>query len=137
MSHQAADDEGLDGTGPGRVETVTVMTGGHMDSYESETFPATRSQAGIDRVKNTVADKLNTAAEALRRKTDGPQQNNNTTRYGKQAADWLESSADYLKGLDVNRVKKNIENSVRQNPGRTLLIAGAAGLLLGTLVRRR
>jgi ElaB/YqjD/DUF883 family membrane-anchored ribosome-binding protein len=109
-----------------------------MDSYESETFPATRSQAGIDRVKNTVADKLNTAAEALRRKTQtSPQQNDNATRYGKQAADWLESSADYLKGLDLNRVKKNIENSVRQNPGRTLLIAGVAGLLLGSLARRR
>ena len=136
MSHQAADDAGLDG--PGRVETETVMTGGHMDSYESETFPATRSQAGIDRVKNTVADKLNTAAEALRRKTQtSPQQNDNATRYGKQAADWLESSADYLKGLDLNRVKKNIENSVRQNPGRTLLIAGVAGLLLGSLARRR
>jgi len=136
MSHQAADAAGFDG--PGRVETETVMTGGHMDSYESETFPATRSQAGIDRVKNTVADKLNTAAEALRRKTQtSPQQNDNATRYGKQAADWLESSADYLKGLDLNRVKKNIENSVRQNPGRTLLIAGVAGLLLGSLARRR
>ena len=136
MSHQAADAADFDG--PGRVETETVMTGGHMDSYESETFPATRSQAGIDRVKNTVADKLNTAAEALRRKTQtSPQQNDNATRYGKQAADWLESSADYLKGLDLNRVKKNIENSVRQNPGRTLLIAGVAGLLLGSLARRR
>lgn len=108
-----------------------------MDRYESE-FPANRSQAGIDRMKNTVADKLSTAAEALRRKTQtSPQQTNNTTRYGKQAADLLESSADYLKGLDVDRLKKNIQNSVRQNPGRTLLIAGAAGLLLGTLVRRR
>ena len=108
-----------------------------MDSYESEKFPATRSQVGIEKMKNTVAEKLNTAAEALRRKTEGPQQNNNATRYGKQAADWLESSADYLKGLDLNRVKKNIENSVRQNPGRTLLIAGVAGLLLGSLARRR
>jgi len=108
-----------------------------MDSYESEKFPATRSQVGIEKMKNTVAEKLNTAAEALRRKSNGPQQNNNTTRYGKQAADWLESSADYLKGLDIDRMKKSIQNSVRQNPGRTLLIAGAAGLLLGTLVRRR
>ncbi|HXF40939.1 MAG TPA: DUF883 C-terminal domain-containing protein [Blastocatellia bacterium] len=108
-----------------------------MDRYEGEKFPATRSQAGIEKAKNTFAEKLNTAAEALRRKTDSPQQNNNATRYGKQAADWLESSADYLKELDVNRVKKNIENSVRQNPGRTLLIAGVAGLLLGSLVRRR
>jgi len=89
-------------------------------------------------MKNTVADKLNTAAEALRRKTQtSRQQTDNATRYGKQAADWLESSADYLRGVDLDRVKKNIENSVRQNPGRTLLIAGAAGLLLGTLVRRR
>ena len=108
-----------------------------MDRYESEKFPATRSQMGIEKMKNTVAGKLSAAAEALRRKSDGTQQNNNTTRYGKQAADWLESSADYLKGLDVDRVKTNIEKSVRQNPGRTLLIAGAAGLLLGTLVRRR
>ena len=108
-----------------------------MDKYEGTKFPATRSRAGLEKAKNTFAEKLNTAAEALRRKTDGPQQNNNTTQYGKQAADWLESSADYLKGLDVDRLKKNIQNSVRQNPGRTLLIAGAAGLLLGTLVRRR
>ena len=98
----------------------------------------------FDHIKTTVAEKLHTAAEALHektsRQTEGPGSqvgNDSLSAYGRQAAEWLDRSADYIEDLDPQQVKTDIENQVRQHPGRSLLIAGAVGLLLGVLIRRR
>ena len=95
----------------------------------------TRSASKLTEI---IADKLKAAADTLRnRAAYGNRQNNAASQYGREAATWLDSSADYVRDLDLDRIKTNVKNHVRQNPGRTLLIAGAAGLLLGALVRRR
>jgi len=99
-----------------------------------------RSQGGsrLEEIKKTIADKLETAAHALRERTNRPgTQNEVAIQYGRQAATWLDSSAEYLRQMDIDRVKSDVQNKVRQNPGRSLLIAGAVGLVLGTLVHRR
>jgi ElaB/YqjD/DUF883 family membrane-anchored ribosome-binding protein len=96
-----------------------------------------KEKSGLD-LKETVADKLKAAARSLRTKaqqfgSDRP----NTVKYGQQAADWLEDTSNYVRQFDGKRFKEDIEDNVRKNPGRTLLIAGAVGLVLGTLIRRR
>jgi ElaB/YqjD/DUF883 family membrane-anchored ribosome-binding protein len=56
------------------------------------------------------------------------------------AADWLNRSADYVEQVDlegIKRIKSTVDDEVRRHPGRSLLVAGAAGLLLGLLLRRR
>jgi ElaB/YqjD/DUF883 family membrane-anchored ribosome-binding protein len=91
------------------------------------------SGSKFDSVKTTVADKLNDAADALRQKTG---QNSAAGGYASQASDWLSNAADYVRTAEPEQIKSNIQQQVRSNPGRSLLIAGAAGLALGILLRR-
>ena len=88
----------------------------------------------FDNIKSTVADKLKSAATALKAKGE---QNTNVSGYASQASGWLEGAADYVRDADPSQIKTDIQRKVRSNPGRSLLIAGAAGLILGAIFRRR
>jgi len=88
-------------------------------------------------IKTTVADKLQSAAQALHQKADRSGQPPEVTALGHRAAGWLERSADYVNAVEPQRLKSDLENQVRRNPGRSLLIAGIVGLALGGLLRRR
>jgi len=93
--------------------------------------------AGFD-VKKSIADKLRAAADRIRIKSSRSyNENDPSSQYGRQAADLLEKGADYVGNFDSEKLKADVQDSVRRNPGRTLLIAGAVGLVLGTLIRRR
>jgi ElaB/YqjD/DUF883 family membrane-anchored ribosome-binding protein len=97
-----------------------------------------RGGSTIDNIKSTVAEKLHSAADTLQQKagqTDQP--DSPMATYGTQASEWLNRSADYIRDMDVNKVKSDVQNEVKRNPGRSLLIATAAGLILGALFRRR
>jgi ElaB/YqjD/DUF883 family membrane-anchored ribosome-binding protein len=48
----------------------------------------------------------------------------------------LSDAASYVRDVDPQQIKTDIQDEVKRNPGRALLIAGAAGLLLGVLFRR-
>ncbi len=88
----------------------------------------------LDNIKGKVADGLKSAAGSLRQK--GPQ-NGAMSDYASQASGWLDTAGDYVRDLDVSQVKADIQRQMRANPGRALLIAGAAGLIVGALFRRR
>jgi hypothetical protein len=88
----------------------------------------------LDNIKEKVADGLKSAAASLKPK--GPQ-NGAMSDYASQASGWLDNAADYVEDLNVPQVKSDIQRQVRANPGRALLIAGAAGLIIGAMFRRR
>ena len=88
----------------------------------------------FDNIKDKVAGGLKTAAESLR--PEGRQQGA-MSDYANQASGWLDSAGEYVRDMDVSQVKTDIQRQMRANPGRSLLIAGAAGLILGALIRRR
>ena len=88
-------------------------------------------------IRTTAADKLQAAAQTLHQKADRSGQPTEVSALGHRAADWLERSADYLSEMEPQQLKSDIENQVRRNPGRSLLIAGIVGLALGGLLRRR
>jgi ElaB/YqjD/DUF883 family membrane-anchored ribosome-binding protein len=93
---------------------------------------------GLDKVKDTITHKLHDAADALREKTQTfSNKNPEVANYGNQAAEWLNRSADYIENINPQQVKKDVENQIRHNPGRSLLIAAGVGLVLGALLRRR
>jgi hypothetical protein len=96
-------------------------------------------QGGLsfDRIKRTTADKLRHAADTLHQQSERPEINENYGYYGQRAADWLERTADYVGELDPKQIRTDLEERVRRNPGRTLLIAGGVGLLLGAMLRGR
>jgi ElaB/YqjD/DUF883 family membrane-anchored ribosome-binding protein len=109
-------------------------------SYPGNTLSSDSSlgrDSGVNKVKKTIAEKLKTAAEVIRQKTGQPERTGTLAAYGTQASKWLDSSADYVRELDIDQVKTDLQQQVRHNPGRSLLIAGAVGLVLGTIFRRR
>jgi ElaB/YqjD/DUF883 family membrane-anchored ribosome-binding protein len=92
-------------------------------------------ESGLESFKETVAGKLHVAAGAIQdRANQNPR--HPMSSYASQAAGFLEGAADYVQRVDPQQVKSDIRNQVRQNPGKSLLIAGAVGLLFGVLVRR-
>jgi|SRR5215831_1757934 len=89
----------------------------------------------FDDVKHRVADKLHSAAETIQSKAAENQQSS-LSGYAITAAGWLDDTSMYIRNADSQRIKSDLQTQVRRNPGRSLLIAGAAGLLLGVLIRR-
>ena len=107
----------------------------------SERLGQAKERAG--ELKSTLADKLEQGAQSLRQQ-GGSQQfagaNGATTgtealgRYATPAAAAMERTAEFLRG--EGDLKGAIEEQVRTNPGRTLLIAVGLGYVLGKAIRR-
>jgi len=115
-------------------------------NYESQTYPTdsygndtyrNRNGSTFEQIRSTVAGKLHSAAQTIHQKATDSSKQNELTDFGHQAANWLDKSATYVSEIEPERVRTDIENQVRRNPGRSLLIAGAVGLVLGGLLRRR
>ena len=99
-------------------------------------------------LKSTLADKLDAGASSLRQQghggsaqltgvgiegtTAGSTSNDQLARFATPAADAMERTAQFLREGDL---KATIENQVRTNPARTLLIAVGVGYLLGKALR--
>jgi ElaB/YqjD/DUF883 family membrane-anchored ribosome-binding protein len=116
-------------------ESMNPISSPHNREYESS---VRRGSLTFDNIQEIVADKLHTLASALQEKAgQRGEYNSAIAGYGQQVAGWLEQSADYVRKTDPQQVKADLENQVRHYPGRSLLIAGAAGLILGALFRRR
>ena len=90
-------------------------------------------------MKTQLADKLETGAGRLRQRATNTQKIDNAIATTKQrvaqtsdrVAAGMERSADWLRNTNVTSFQQGLERQVRENPGRTLLIAGAIGYLLG------
>ena len=100
-------------------------------------FQGSSKSTGFDNLKNTIADKLHSAAERLGEKGAEQDGESGTAKYGKQAAELLDHSADYVRKFDYKQADASIREYVKQSPGRSLLIAGAVGLIIGAILRRR
>jgi ElaB/YqjD/DUF883 family membrane-anchored ribosome-binding protein len=90
-------------------------------------------------MKTQLADKLETGAGRLRQRATNTKKIDNAIATTKQrvmetsdrVASGMERSADWLRNTNVSSFQEGLERHVRENPGRTLLIAGAIGYLLG------
>jgi ElaB/YqjD/DUF883 family membrane-anchored ribosome-binding protein len=95
-------------------------------------------KASATSIQTTLSHKLTEAANSLREKSDALSgKNRDLADYGNRAAEWLDRSANYLEELNTQQLKRDLENQVRHHTGRSLLIATAAGLVIGALIRRR
>lgn len=95
-----------------------------------------KSGSMFRQITGTLADGMNRAAATLHEKT-GNMQSNEMSDLGRKTADWLERSATYVSDLEPAQIRTDLETQVRKSPGKSLLIAGAAGLLLGAFLRQR
>jgi ElaB/YqjD/DUF883 family membrane-anchored ribosome-binding protein len=100
-------------------------------------FQGSGTSCGCGNVKTMIADKLHKVAETLGQKAGGQDESSGIARYGKQASELLEQSAEYVRQFDYKQADAKVREYVRQSPGRSLLIAGAVGLIIGAMWRRR
>lgn len=101
-----------------------------------DSSPSTTNVSSLDAIKDTVADKLHAVAGAIQQRA-GQDQGSGISSYAGRASGWLDDAAEYVREVDQNKVKTDLQKQLRTNPGRALLVAGAAGLVLGILLRRR
>ncbi len=100
-------------------------------------FKDSDKPAGFGNVKNVIADKLHNVAEALGKKAADQDAQSGIAQYGKQASEWLDQSAEYVRTFDYEKADAGVREYVRQRPGSSLLIAGGVGLVIGAILRRR
>lgn len=106
--------------------------GMQLQSTQSQTEPHA-SNSKLDTIKNTVADKLESAAGAIRQKAQGQ---GTAAGVADKTSTFLNDAASYVRQSNPQQIKTDLQNEIKSNPGRALLVAGVAGLLLGVLIRR-
>lgn len=104
-----------------------------------------RERAG--ELKSSLADKLEQGADKLRSRGgsasfagaagDGSvAMDNRADQITTRLAGGMQSSAEWLREADLDNMRVGIERQVRENPGRSLLVAVGLGYLLGKAFRR-
>ena len=105
---------------------------------ETSTGPQAVGQSTVFAdLKQSIAEKLHKVAEALDDRASAHEAQSGTAQYEKQASEWLDHAAEYLRAFRYEQADARVREYVRQSPGRSLLIAGAVGLMIGALLRRR
>ena len=97
-------------------------------------------------IPSIIADGLEAGAKALRHNrpigeaagsTSVAVTNDSTiTAVTDTLASGMQSSADWLREADLEKVKDGVEKQVKEHPARSLLIALGAGYLIGKAFRR-
>lgn len=91
---------------------------------------------GFENVKNIIADQLETVAEVLGENATAQDARSGIAQYEKQVSEWLDQSAGYVRQFDYDQAEARVRECIKQNPGRSLLVAGAIGLIVGAVLRR-
>jgi ElaB/YqjD/DUF883 family membrane-anchored ribosome-binding protein len=100
-------------------------------------FQGSETPTGFENVKNIIADKLHHVAEAIFENATDQGAQCDIAQYGKKASEWLDQSAEYVRQFDYEQADAKVREYVRHNPGPSLLIAGAVGLIIGAILLRR
>ncbi|HEY0527924.1 MAG TPA: hypothetical protein VGD02_03790 [Gemmatimonadaceae bacterium] len=98
-------------------------------------------------IPGMLADGLQAGAQALRqRRTAIAGGDGSTASVGADGsqivaitdslADGMQSSAEWLRDADLDKIKDGLETQVKEHPARTLLIALGAGYVIGKAFRR-
>ena len=80
-------------------------------------------------MNNTVVDETGDTTEKV--------QDSGKSTYIRQASEFLGHAAEYVQQFDPKKADAGVRKYVSRNPGRSLLIAGAVGLIIGVFLRRR
>jgi hypothetical protein len=94
-----------------------------------------------------IADGLEAGANALRQnRVPGAETNSagsvalandsSITAVTDTLASGMQSSADWIRDADMDKIKAGVEKQVKEHPARTLLVALGAGYLIGKAIRR-
>jgi hypothetical protein len=97
-------------------------------------------------IPSMLADGLEAGAEALRQRrtsTSGAEgsalaiiNDPGIAAVTDTLATGMQSSAEWLRDADLEKLKRGVEKQVKEHPGRSLLVALGAGYLIGKALRR-
>lgn len=116
---------------------------GNGDSAADKTIDTASGLQGVEtshlfeNAKNIIADKLHHVAAAIDEKAAEQGPLCDMAKYGKQASAWLDQSAEYVRQFNYEHADAKIREYVRQSPGRSVVMAGAVGIIIGVILRRR
>ena len=123
--------------------TVGEESGGITNKLKNVGSSVKDKAAGIP---GMLADGLEAGAKALRQRqpaasgADGTSvtvgNDSSIAAVTDTLATGMQSSADWLRDADIDKLKSGVEQQVKEHPARTLLIALGAGYLLGKALRR-
>lgn len=128
----AADDD-LDADTIGRDEAPASFAGRAGARFLS------RAESAVDRGTSRLADRLEETAERLallaedRLHDSGPRAR--AGEAAQSAARWIDDLALYLRDRDAQGLREDLEHQVRERPVPTLLLAVAAGWIVGRIMR--
>lgn len=138
-------------------EGVSANTGGEQTSFGSEINSDRGVGSRVKSVASSVKDKasgipamladgLQAGAQALRQRRPVAETSpgssvaitNDPTiaAVTDTLASGMQSSADWLRDADLDKLKDGVEKQVKEHPARSLLVALGAGYLIGKAFRR-
>jgi ElaB/YqjD/DUF883 family membrane-anchored ribosome-binding protein len=91
----------------------------------------------IDSSRGTAAGSIASAATSLHDHADDLPGGERVASLAHSAADKLTSTADYIRGHDMDAMIEDIKTLVKNNPGPALLGAAAIGFLVGKAFSNR
>jgi hypothetical protein len=139
-------------------EDVNANTGGEQTNFGSQLNDSDRGVGSrVKSVASSVKDKasgipgmladgLQAGAEALRQRRPSTETSAGSSvaitsdptiaAVTDTLASGMQSSADWLRDADIDKLKEGVEKQVKEHPARSLLVALGAGYLIGKALRR-
>ena len=98
----------------------------NWDAYKSEQpgeqFQDSNKVTGFESVKNFIAEQLHSAAEGLGDKGAEQSAESEIDKYRKQASEWLNQSAEYVRTFDPKQADASIREYVKESPDRKSVV---------------
>jgi hypothetical protein len=107
--------------------------------------PGTGLKSRAAGIPAMLADGLQAGADALRQRRATTSTGSSVTALANDPAiaavtdslaTGMQSSAEWLRDADMDKLKEGVEKQVKEHPARTLFVALGAGFLLGKVLRR-
>jgi ElaB/YqjD/DUF883 family membrane-anchored ribosome-binding protein len=120
-------------------EKASELTGTAREKASELTGTAREKLSGttdtIDAQRDTVAGGLDTVATQLRDRAETIPGGEKTTQVAQTAAAKLENASGYLREHEVSDMMTDVERLVRNHPTESLVVALAAGFLVGRMFK--
>jgi hypothetical protein len=165
MGSGMGSDQSNFGSAPGEQTSFQSSSAGQSSDIGGDSgggFSGAQAESGIKgRVKTVassvkdkasglpsiIADGLEAGANALRQNRTSTTQSgesgsmaltndNSIAAVTDTLASGMQSSADWIRDADVDKLKAGVEKQVKEHPARSLLVALGAGYLIGKALRR-
>ena len=119
------------------VEAVAERAGTRANDVKASMSDAARTAAQtLDEGRQIAAERLGSAASAVRDRLDQLPGGPKVQQFAHAAAERLSTTADYVRSHDAKRMLTDVERVAKNNPGLSLVVAAAFGFVLGRALTR-